>query len=94
MTDATIVVSSFLTTFTYHLPIVHLPTFLEEARIHALIKATKAVGAMYHDTPAATNFINLVLSTIRDEIIAELVSLYLAYSQVRLCADIRASLKR
>ena len=55
------------------MPIIHLPTFLAEPRVHLLVKATKAAGAVYHDTPAATNFVEFVLSTVRDEIITELV---------------------
>ncbi|KAI0743495.1 hypothetical protein C8Q80DRAFT_1324466 [Daedaleopsis nitida] len=66
-------VASFLTTFTYHMPIIHLPTFLSGARIHLLVKATKAAGAMYHSTQTAANYINLVLAKLRDEIITELV---------------------
>ncbi|KAI1785380.1 hypothetical protein LXA43DRAFT_1038459 [Ganoderma leucocontextum] len=65
-------VMAFLTTYAWHMPIVHLPTFLSESRHPALVKAAKACGAMYSNTTAATNFIDRVLATVRDVIIADL----------------------
>ncbi len=67
-------VLSFLTTYAWHMPVVHLPTFLSESRHPALVKASKACGAMYSNTAAATHFIDMVLSTVRDVIIGDLVS--------------------
>ncbi|TBU37712.1 hypothetical protein BD309DRAFT_594197 [Dichomitus squalens] len=65
-------VMAFLTTYAWHMPIVHVPTFLMESRHPALVKASKACGAMYSGTQAATNFIDRVLATVRDDIIADL----------------------
>ena len=67
-------VETFFNTYTYHMPVIHLPTFLSEPRHPLLVKATKASGAMYFETPAATNFIYCILANARDEIIADLVS--------------------
>ena len=64
---------AFLTTYVWHMPIVHVPTFLTESRHPALVKASKACGAMYSGTQTATNFIDRVLATVRDDIIADLV---------------------
>ena len=58
------------------MPIVHLPTFLSESRHPALVKASKACGAMYSNTVTATNFIDRVLATVRDVIIADLVGAF------------------
>ena len=69
-----VLVTEFLTSFSQHMPIVHLPTFLKEARHPLLVKASKACGAMYANTPNASRFIETMLATCRDEIIAELVS--------------------
>ena len=56
------------------MPVIHLPTFLSQPLLPLLVKAAKACGAMYFATPTATNFIEHILSTTRDEILAELVS--------------------
>ncbi len=57
------------------MPVIHLPTFLSEPRHPLLVKASKASGAMYFESAAAINFIDRVLATVRDEIIADLVGL-------------------
>lgn len=71
-------VMAFLTTYVWHMPVVHLPTFLSESRHPALVKASKACGAMYSNSASATNFIDRVLATVRDVIIADLVSAFIA----------------
>ncbi|TFK81381.1 hypothetical protein K466DRAFT_667145 [Polyporus arcularius HHB13444] len=65
-------IETFFNTYTYHMPVIHLPTFLSEPRHPLLVKASKASGAMYFESAAAINFIDRVLATVRDEIIADL----------------------
>ena len=72
--DEDLVVTAFLTTYSQHMPIVHMPTFLKESRHPLLVKASKACGAMYANTRASKRYIDAILLTTRDEIIAELVS--------------------
>ncbi|KAI0776734.1 fungal-specific transcription factor domain-containing protein [Trametes elegans] len=72
----------FLTTFSYHMPLLHIPTLFLEECCPILITAMRACGAMYAHTPAAEKFIESVLATTRDEIIAELSSNTKNYDEV------------
>ncbi|KAI0356334.1 hypothetical protein OH77DRAFT_1423979 [Trametes cingulata] len=72
----------FITTFAWHSPVVHIPTILQEPRIPVLVTAMQACGAMYARTPTADKFIDHVLATARDEIIAELSSNTKDYDEI------------
>ncbi|KAI0768690.1 hypothetical protein BD413DRAFT_605182 [Trametes elegans] len=73
----------FLTIFSYHMSIVHLPTVFQEERCPVLVKAMQACGAMYAaNKEAAAKFIDSVLATARDEVIAELSSTSKTYEQI------------
>ncbi|KAI0776719.1 hypothetical protein BD413DRAFT_469088 [Trametes elegans] len=72
----------FLSMFLYHLPVFHIPTLLLEECCPILITAMQACGAMYARTPAAEKFIDDVLVTTRDEIIAQLASDTKSYDQI------------
>lgn len=56
------------------MPIVHVPTFLQSPSLPILVTAMRASGAMYDTTPTAAKYVEDVLATTRDSIIAELVS--------------------
>ncbi|KAI0661266.1 fungal-specific transcription factor domain-containing protein [Cubamyces menziesii] len=64
----------FVSIFSLHMPLVHIPTFLLDERHPILVVAMQACGAMYAHTPAAAKFIDTVLASKRDEVIAELSS--------------------
>lgn len=57
------------------MPIVHLPTFLQSPSLPILLTAMRACGAMYTSTATAAKYVEDVLATARDSIIAELVSI-------------------
>ena len=82
---------AFLTTYVWHMPIVHVPTFLTESRHPALVKASKACGAMYSGTQTATNFIDRVLATVRDDIIADLVRVPLFLLHLRILNPLQSN---
>ncbi|OJT10734.1 hypothetical protein TRAPUB_12766 [Trametes pubescens] len=64
----------FLSIYLHHMPIVHVPTFLQSPSLPILVTAMRASGAMYDTTPTAAKYVEDVLSTTRDSIIAELSS--------------------
>ncbi|KAI9068398.1 hypothetical protein FKP32DRAFT_1608961 [Trametes sanguinea] len=72
----------FATTYLLHMPLAHVPTLMEENRLPVLVTAMQACGAMYANTPAAAKFIDSVLATKRDEIIAELSSGAKTYDEI------------
>ncbi|KAI0371068.1 hypothetical protein BV20DRAFT_1017659 [Pilatotrama ljubarskyi] len=72
----------FITTFAWHSPVIHLPTLLQEPRLPVLLTAMQACGAMYARTPTADKFIDSVLATARDEIIADLSSNNKSYDEI------------
>ncbi|CDO72789.1 hypothetical protein BN946_scf184994.g42 [Trametes cinnabarina] len=72
----------FVNTYVLHMPLAHVPTLMEEEPLPVLVTAMQACGAMYAHTPAAAKFIETVLATKRDEIIAELSSGNKTYDQI------------
>nr|QIE48498.1 hypothetical protein [Trametes gibbosa] len=73
---------TFVTIFLHHMPIVHISTFLESRGLPILVTAMQACGAMYINTPTAAKFIEDVLGTTRDTIIADLSSNNKDYSEI------------
>ncbi|KAI0633645.1 fungal-specific transcription factor domain-containing protein [Trametes polyzona] len=74
--------SSFLSIFLHHVPLIHIPTFLSSPSIPILLTAMQACGAMWINTPTAAKFIESVLATGRDLIIAELSSGTKSHSEI------------
>ncbi|KAI8994091.1 fungal-specific transcription factor domain-containing protein [Trametes punicea] len=72
----------FISTYALHMPLVHIPTLMEGERLPVFVTAMQACGAMYANTPTAAKFIDSVLATKRDEIIAELSSDSKTYEQI------------
>ncbi|KAI0674809.1 fungal-specific transcription factor domain-containing protein [Trametes maxima] len=73
----------FLTIFTNHMTVVHVPTFLQgEHRNPKLITAMQACGAMYANTPTAARFIEQVLANLRDGVIADLSTNTKTYDEI------------
>ncbi|KAI0644614.1 fungal-specific transcription factor domain-containing protein [Trametes meyenii] len=73
----------FLTIFTNHMTVVHVPTFLQgEHRNPKLVTAMQACGAMYANTPTAARFIEQVLANLRDGVVADLSTNTKTYDEI------------
>lgn len=59
------------------MPIVHAGTFRKEDTSEVLLNALRACGALFVKTPKAMMFVAEVLSSSRDLLVHEFVSLYI-----------------
>lgn len=67
-------VQLFIARFAEQMPIVHGPTFTLEGKPQILVSAVHACGALYVRTPAAAQFIDNILSSAREQVVAAFVS--------------------